>query len=155
MKSILIPSLLNEDTVFALELAIRMEPEGVVLLFLHDLPADGSALAALRSMNPYCTAEQKKILELCRTLASGNNVPLSVHNQYGISMPLLRHLLEHLEAGSAIIPPSVAASGKRTHTQFLKLLGGAGPKIITGPTQPLQMKRIKQTEMKKEAIVNH
>lgn len=155
MKSILIPSLLNEDTVFALELAITQEPAGVVLLFLNDITDDDSALAALRSMNPYCTVSQKKVLALCRTTASGNNIPLSVHNQYGISMPFLRHLLEHLQTGRAVIPPSFAASSKRIHRQFLKLLGGAGAEIIAGPSQPLQMKRTEATEMKKEAIVNH
>ena len=123
MKSILIPSVLEEDTVLAVEAAIAYSPEKkIVLLFLHDLPDEISATATLRNMNNLCTAAQKKVLATCRDIGARSNRAIEVHNQYGLSRPLLRNLMDFLDVETVSIPDSFVTSPRPIHRQLVTLL---------------------------------
>lgn len=143
MKSILIPTVFENDTLYATETAIKHAKGkncNIVLLTLAEAPDTYSAAEFLRKTKQPITAAQGEVLEECRAkVAASGNCTLEVRNQYGLSSALLRNLLEFLGTEMIILTPSYKAEKKKIHTYFCKLVGTCKKPILhlgSGCDQP-------------------
>lgn len=134
MKNLLIPSTLEPDTINAIKVAIQQSNGKNCTLYLtliSEIPDTYSTATFLRSMKSDMTASQKKVLEYCRELiAISQNCNLKIHHQYGISSPLMKNLIEHLEIELTIISPSFRNSEKRINNQFAQILSNSKCAIL-------------------------
>jgi len=142
MKNILIPTNLHQDTTVALKTAVKTangKQCEVVFLLLSEVPDSYSSSYLLRRMNYQMSKSQLDVLEHCREIiASNNNCTLKIHNQYGISSPLLRNLLEHLNIGLTIFIPSYKSSSKKLHNYCMQLLLNCKCPILHTGTNTVQ-----------------
>ncbi|HJS00402.1 MAG TPA: hypothetical protein VJ780_05660 [Flavobacterium sp.] len=126
MKNLLIPSSLELDTINAIKVAIQQSKGKKCTIFLalvQDIPDTYSSTAFLRSMKSDMTNSQKSVLEYCRELTTiSQNCTLKIHYQYGISTPLMKNLIEHLNIELTILTPSYRNSEKRIYNQFVQIL---------------------------------
>lgn len=124
MKNILIPSTLREDTIQAVEVALNdTKPTTITLLLITEPDDSASASSWLRLTAMKPTPSEQNVLEKCFELASRfENCHLRIRQQYAITGPLLRRLLEYLEIGMVIIPESFSQSTKPVNRHCLKLL---------------------------------
>lgn len=125
MKNILIPTVLGHDTVNAIRTALMNAPDKgctVILLLLEKAPDTYCASTALRQLTYHTSSAQKEILEECRTICHNSAALFKVHHQFGISAPLLKNVLEHLEAGLVILTPSFKSSIKKENYRLVRLL---------------------------------
>ncbi|WP_294821795.1 hypothetical protein [uncultured Flavobacterium sp.] len=143
MKSILIPSVLENDTLQAVETAIKHAKGkscSIVLLTLTETPDACSAAEYLRKTRKPLTAAQSELLEECRSrVAVSQNCVLEIRHQYGITSSLLRNLLEYLGTEMIILSPSYKAEKRKIHTYFCKLVAGCKKPILhlgNGSEQP-------------------
>ncbi|MEN9909950.1 MAG: hypothetical protein RLZZ540_3109 [Bacteroidota bacterium] len=134
MKNLLIPSTLESDTINAIKVAVQQSNGKNCTIFLalvNDIPDTYSSATFLRSMKSDMTASQKNVLEYCRELITiSQNCSLKIHYQYGISTPLMRNLMEHLEIELTILTPSYKNAEKRIHNQFVQILGNCKCPIL-------------------------
>ncbi|MGQ2983399.1 hypothetical protein [Flavobacterium sp.] len=143
MKSILIPSVLENDTLHAIDTAIKHakgKSSNIVLLTLTDTPDACSAAEYLRKTRRPLTAAQSELLEECgRRVAASANCTLEIRHQYGLTSALLRNLLEYLGTEMIILSPSYKAEKRKIHTYFCKLVAGCKKPILhlgNGSEQP-------------------
>lgn len=134
MKNVLIPSTLEPDTINAVKIAIQQSKGKKCTLFLvlvEEIPDSYSSTTFLRSMKSEMTASQKKVLEYCRELITiSQNCNLKIHYQYGISAPLMRNLIQHLEIELTILSPSYRKDERKTHNQFVQILSNCKCPIL-------------------------
>ena len=134
MKNILIPTTLQADTINAVKTAIKQSKGKnchVILLQISDVPDTDSSAFFLRSIKNQLTVSQKNILESSRNLvAVSQNCTFKIQHQYGISAPLTRNLLDHLQVGLIILTPSYKNAEKKIHKQFLQILGNCKCPIL-------------------------
>ncbi len=134
MKSILIPTVLENDTLQAIETAIRHAKGkscNIVLLTLTETPDACSAVEFLRKTRKPLTAAQSDLLDECGLkVAQSANCTLEIRNQYGLTASLLRNLLEYLGTEMIILSPSYKAVKKKIHTYFCKLVSGCKKPIL-------------------------
>lgn len=135
MHNILIPTSFEADTLNAVKTAVKHAETkncSIVLLTVSDLPDSwASSLSALRSMSPEMTEAQYAVLEDCRSLIKAtNNCKLTVRHQFGISAPLLKNLLDHLEISLVILSPLFKAETHPFQRHFLKLLSNCKSPIL-------------------------
>lgn len=134
MKNILIPTTLQPDTINAVKTAIKQSKRkncNVILLQVCDVPNTDSSAFFLRSIKNELTVSQKNTLEACRNLvAVSQNCTFKLQHQYGISAPLLRNLLEHLQASLIILTPSYKNAERKIHKQFLQILSNCRCPIL-------------------------
>lgn len=134
MKNLLIPSTLELDTIKGIKTAIQQSKGKnctIYLAFVSEIPDTYSTATFLRNMKSEMTASQKNILDYCRELvANAQNCTLKIHNQYGISAPLMRNLIEHFNIELTILTPSYKDSEKRIHNQFLQILSNCKCPIL-------------------------
>ena len=134
MKNILIPSTLEPDTINAVKIAIQQSKGKKCTLFLvlaEEIPDTHSSATFLRSMKSEMTVSQKKVLEYCRELITiSQNCTLKIHYQYGISAPLMRNLIQHLEIELAILTPSYRKTERKIHNQFVQILNNCKCPIL-------------------------
>ena len=126
MKNIIIPTVLEEDTINAVRTAIapkRNNACGIVLLLLKDIPDDFSATSTLKSLSYTWTAAQEDVLNTCRRIVSDNcNVKLEIHHQFEITKPLLRNLMDYFDGELVILTPSFKNSKTKVNCRLVKLL---------------------------------
>ena len=110
MKNILIPTTFEEDTLTAVKTAVKYATGkncAIVLLQLQKMSDSYSSLSVLRESKPLYTAAQNEIISKCReTAEQSGNCRLVLHNQCGISAPLLKNLIEYLGTDLVIFTPS-------------------------------------------------
>ncbi|PZR22702.1 MAG: hypothetical protein DI539_04960 [Flavobacterium psychrophilum] len=128
MKNILIPTTLQQDTIFAVKTAFKQVTTNctITLMYVCDVADTESASLFLRSAKPSKTALQAEILEACHNEAE--NYPqckLELHNRYGISAPLLKNLIQHLRTDFIIVPPSYKQERDSIHHYCLNLLANS------------------------------
>lgn len=126
MKNILIPTVLEPDTLSAIISAISYsngQEFQVVLLLLNEVEPSYSAAAFLRNSKPALSSAQQKTLEQCADSTRGSqNVTLHVQRQSSVSAPLVRNLMQALEIGLVIVPKSFRESSKKINRYCLGLL---------------------------------
>lgn len=134
MKNLLIPSTLEEDTINAIKIAIQQSKGKSCTIFLaliSEIPDTFSSASFLRSIKSEMSASQRNVLESCRQLIeSSKNCSLKVHHQYGISAPLMRNLMGHLNIELAILTPSYKNTERKIHNQFLQILANCKCPIL-------------------------
>tara|TARA_B100001105_G_C22284492_1_gene396765 strand:- start:45 stop:764 length:720 start_codon:yes stop_codon:yes gene_type:complete len=134
MKSILIPTVLENDTLQAIETAIshaRGKSASIVLLTLTETPDALSAAEFLRKTRKPLTAAQSELLEECSLrVAASANCTLEVRNQYGITASLLRNLLDFLATDMVILSQSYKADKKKINSYFCKLISTCKKPIL-------------------------
>ncbi|MDR6966867.1 hypothetical protein J2X31_000867 [Flavobacterium arsenatis] len=126
MKNLLIPTTLEADTINAVKTAIRQSKDEkctILLMIVADVPDTESASFFLRTIKSEMRASQKNVLNQIRTIIKENeNCTLKIHNQYGISSPLIKNLIEFHNICLTIVTPSYKASVKKIQQQCLQLL---------------------------------
>ncbi|MES2238729.1 MAG: hypothetical protein V4497_00565 [Bacteroidota bacterium] len=126
MKNLLIPSTLELDTINAIKVAIQQSKGKnctIYLALVSEIPDTYSSATFLRSLKSDISTSQKSVLEYCRELITiSQNCSLKIHYQYGISAPLMRNLMEHLDVELTILTPSYRNAEKRIHNQFVQIL---------------------------------
>jgi hypothetical protein len=126
MKNILIPTVLEEDTVAAVKTAVKYATAKnsiITLMILQKLPDSFSAAAILRETKPSYTTAQDDILEQCLQIAAASgNCRLVVHNQCGISAPLLKNLMEYLGTDLILFTPSYKEDKNTLNSYCAQLL---------------------------------
>ena len=126
MKNILIPSTLESDTLDAIQFAVQQSKGQqctIFLTFINEIPDTDSPAAFLRTMKCELTFSQKEVLSNCwKLMTDSKNCSLKIHNQYGISAPTLKNLIQHLSIDLTILPLSYKSAEKRIHKQFIQIL---------------------------------
>lgn len=126
MKNLLIPTTLEADTINAVKTAIKQfkdEKCNIILMLVSDVPDTESASFFLRSIKSEMTISQKNVLNSIRGIINENeNCSLKIHNQYGVSSPMIKNLIEHHKICLTIVTPSYKASAKKIQLQCLQLL---------------------------------
>lgn len=126
MKSILIPTTFEADAVNAVKAAINQASGThctITLLLIKEAMDTYSAGYTLQNMARSYTPAQDEVAERCRQLAdNAPNCRLAIRNQYGISGPLLKNLLEFLGADLIIITQSYRTEKRKIHSYCLELL---------------------------------
>lgn len=128
MRNILIPTTLQQDTLLAVKTALKQANSNcsITIMYVCDVADAESASLFLRSARPSKTALQAEILEACHSEA--DNYPqcrLELHNRYGISAPLLKNLLQHLNTDFIIVPASYKQERDSIHHYCLNLLSNS------------------------------
>lgn len=127
MKSFLIPTTLKEDTISAVKTAIN-QAKGIdceiILMIVYEIPDTYSSPSYfLREMKTGITATEENILDICRQLISKfDNCTLKIHNQYGISSPIFKRIIDHFSLKLIIITHSYKQEKKRIIQRLLQLL---------------------------------
>jgi len=126
MKNLLIPTTFQNDTLDALKTAIHYGNGAsctLVLLLVSDVQDNYSASSLLRSLDNKWTNAQEDILDKCRDLIAENtNCRLKVHNQFGVSSPLIKSLLELYQIEFVILPQSFKNSSLKIHQYCSQIL---------------------------------
>lgn len=126
MKNFLIPSILESDTTTAVRIAIqqsRGQKCTVYILLVNEIPETFSSATYLRTMKSELNPTQKNVLDYCRELITiSQNCNLKIHHQYGISVPLMKNLIEQLEIELTILSTSYKSAKKKIHNQFIQIL---------------------------------
>lgn len=134
MKNILLPTVLENDTLAAIESAISYangSAFSLVLLLLHETDNSYSASAYLRNSRPALSVSQQKTLTACQNLIlKHENVTLHIQRQASISAPLVKNLLQALEIGLIIVPKSYRESAKKINRYCLGLISNSQCPIL-------------------------
>ncbi|RZJ71386.1 hypothetical protein [Flavobacterium sp.] len=145
MKNILLPTVLEKDTLAAIESAISYangQNFNLVLLLLNESDSHYSASAFLRNSRAAYTISQQQVLEDCQNRAyAEGNATLHIQKQSSISAPLLRNMIAALEIGLVIVPKSFRESSKKINRYCLGLLANSHCPILNlcdGPTSEMQ-----------------
>lgn len=127
MKNFLIPTTLKEDTISAVKSAVNQAKETsseIILLMLADAPDSFSAPQFLREMRVGLTKSQEEVLETCRYIIEHTaNCKIKIHNQYGLSSPILRNIIETFSIKLVILTHSYKQETKRIHQYAIQLAG--------------------------------
>lgn len=134
MKNLLIPTTHHSDTINAVKTAIKQSKGKIctiTLLQVCDIPDTYSSSLFLRTIKSEMTVSQRNVLESCRNLvASSQNCTLKIQHQYGVSAPLLKNLMEHLQIDLTILTPSYKKAEKKIHKQFRSILANCKCPIL-------------------------
>jgi len=126
MKNLLIPTTLEADTVNAVKTAIRQSKDEnctIMLMLVAEVPDTDSAAFFLRTVKSEMTVSQKKVLNEIRAMINeAGNCTLKIHNQYGVSSPLIKNLIEFHKISLTILTPSFKSSAKKIQVQCMQLL---------------------------------
>lgn len=126
MKNILIPTVLEEDTLSAIKTAVKYasgKNSTITLMLVQKMPDNFSAAATLREMSPSFTTAQNNLLCDCRNaIEASANCRLIIRNQCGISAPLLKNLMEYMGTDLIIFTPSFKNDRNPLNTYCAQLL---------------------------------
>ncbi|MBF4505472.1 hypothetical protein IRZ83_02260 [Flavobacterium sp. JLP] len=127
MKSFLIPTTLKDDTISAVKSAVNQAKDSdceIILMISAETPDSYSSSYFLREMKTGLTASQEEILETCRYIVDRiPNCKLKVHNQYGLSSPIFKRIIEHFSVKLVILTNSYKQETKRIHQYLIQLAG--------------------------------
>lgn len=125
---------MQHDALYSVKAAIKQTAGTnctITLLMVHDAPDAESASYFLRKTRQSLTDAQLAVLEDCReAVAQTTNCRLEVHNQYGLSAPLLKNLMDHLGVNLIIIPASYKLETARINRNCLELLANSRMPIL-------------------------
>ena len=127
MKNFLIPTTLKEDTIGAVKKAINLAKGNdckITLMLISEIPdVYSSPSSFLREMINRSTANQENTLEICREIVSKfDNCSLKIHNQYGISSPVFKRIIEYFSLNLIIVTHSYHQEEKRIIQNLVQLL---------------------------------
>jgi hypothetical protein len=127
MKNFLIPTTLKEDTVCAVKSAINQAKNSecvIVLMLSSETPDTFSSSQFLRQMRTGLTPGQQEVLEVCRhIIGSTANCKIKVHNQFGLSSPIFKGIIDAFNIKLVILTHSYKQETKRIHQYVTKLAG--------------------------------
>ncbi|WP_281234158.1 hypothetical protein [Flavobacterium gelatinilyticum] len=127
MKNFLIPTTLKDDTISAVKSAISQAKKSdceIVLMMVSDTPDAFSSSNFLREMRTGLTKSQEEVLETCRYMIGHTpNCKIKIHNQYGLSSPIFRGIIEHFAVKLVILTHSYKQETKRIHQYLVQLAG--------------------------------
>ncbi|MFV5694699.1 hypothetical protein ACM55G_04570 [Flavobacterium sp. LB3P122] len=134
MKNVLIPTILQGDTINAIKTAIKSsngEQCQLILMLLTDIPETYSSANLLRNINQDLSTTQENVLQMCREIIlESNNCSLKIHHQYGISSPLFRNLMEHFAIELTILTPSFNSSKKKINRYCVQIISNSKCPIL-------------------------
>ncbi|MCV9927057.1 hypothetical protein OIU83_05315 [Flavobacterium sp. LS1R49] len=140
MKNFLIPTTLKEDTIGAVKLAIYQAKETdceIILMMLSEIPDTYSTSNFLRTMRVSLTNTQEEVLEICRHIVGNTgNCKIKIHNQYGISSPIFKRIINTFSVKLIILPHSYKQETKRIHDHLVQLAGNQRCPILHLGTEP-------------------
>lgn len=127
MKNILIPTTLKNDTICAVKSAVNQSKDSaceIILLMVAETPDSFSSSFYLREMKTGLTISQEEVLETCRYIVEHTpNCKIKVHNQYGLSSPIFKRVIEHFSIKLVILTNSYKQETKRIHQYLIQLAG--------------------------------
>lgn len=127
MKNFLIPTTLKDDTIAAVKSAITQSKNTdceIILMMVSETPDAFSSSNFLREMRTGLTRSQEEVLETCRYMIDHTkNCKIKIHNQYGLSSPILRRVIEHFSVKLVILTYSYKQETKRIHQYLVQLSG--------------------------------
>ncbi|MCI9844885.1 hypothetical protein [Flavobacterium pectinovorum] len=127
MKNFLIPTTLKDDTISAVKSAISQAKKTeceIVLMMVSETPDSFSSSHFLREMRTGLTKSQEEVLETCRYMIDHTkNCKIKIHNQYGLSLPIFRRIIENFSVKLVILPYSYKQETKRIHQYLVQLAG--------------------------------
>lgn len=119
MKNFLIPTTLKDDTIWAVKSAVSQAKSShceIILMMVSDAPDTFSSSNFLREMRTGLTASQEEVLETCRYIIDHTpNCKIKVHNQYGLSSPIFRRIIDVFSVKLVILTHSYKQETKRIH----------------------------------------
>lgn len=138
MKNILIPSILEADTICAVKTAIKQAKGkncSIILMFVTEVADSESPAAILRTSKHRNTKAQCEVLSECRRLVSATaNCTLKTHSQCGMSAPLFKNLMEYLAIDLIVLCSSYKSDRKKINTYCNSLfLKCKSPILHIGP----------------------
>jgi len=127
MKNFLIPTTLKEDTIDAVKTAINQAKGNdceIILMIVSEIPDTLSSPSSfLREMKNRTTPNEENVLHICRHIVSAfDNCSLKIHNQYGISSPIFKRIIDHFSLNLIILTPSYHREKKRINQNLIQLL---------------------------------
>lgn len=142
MKNFLIPTTLKEDTVCAVKSAVNQAKNdncAIILMIVSDTPDTFSASGFLREIKTELTSSQEEILKKCRQIiADTDNCSIKVHNQYGLSSPIFKRLIDVFAIKLLILPHSYKKETKRIHQYFVQLAANQKCPILHLGNEPIK-----------------
>lgn len=127
MKNFLIPTTLKDDTIFAVKSAVNQSKGSeseIILVMVSETPDAFSSSNFLREMRTGLTKSQEEVLETCRYIIDYTpNCKLKIHNQYGLSSPIFRRVIEVFNVKLVILTHSYKQETKRIHQYLVQLAG--------------------------------
>lgn len=127
MKNFLIPTTLKDDSISAVKSAISQAKNSdceIVLIMVSDTPDAFSSSNFLREMRTGLTKSQEEVLETCRYMIDHTkNCKIKIHNQYGLSSPIFRGIIEYFSVKLVILTHSYKQETKRIHQYLVQLAG--------------------------------
>jgi nucleotide-binding universal stress UspA family protein len=126
MKTILIPTLFQQDTEDAVKAALNYAKTSdckIILMSVSDIEDTYSASSLLRSLDNNWTFDQEKILYNCRDIIDLHaNCSLKVHSQFGVSAPKIKNLLDHYNINMIVISQTFKQSSDKIHEYCYQIL---------------------------------
>lgn len=142
MKNFLIPTTLKEDTIFAVKSAVNQAkdtPTEIILMIVSDTPDTFSSSHFLREMKAGLSSSQENILDQCRKIITNtDNCKIKVHNQYGLSSPIFRGIIDAFSVKLVILSHSYKQETKRIHQYFIQLAGNQRCPILHLGNEPIK-----------------
>ncbi|KUJ60906.1 hypothetical protein AR687_15995 [Flavobacteriaceae bacterium CRH] len=127
MKNFLIPTTLEEDTINAVKSAVNQAKNTnceIILMMVSETPDAFSSAQFLREMRTALTSSQEEVLETCRYIIEHTaNCKIKVHNQYGISGPIFKGIIDAFDVKLVVLTNSYKQETKRIHQYLVKLAG--------------------------------
>ncbi len=127
MKNFLIPTTLKDDTICAVKSAVNQAKESnceIILMMVSETPDAFSSSHFLREMRTGLTTSQEEVLETCRYIIEHTpNCKIKVHNQYGLSSPIFKRIIEVFSVKLVILTHSYKQETKRIHQYLIQLAG--------------------------------
>ncbi|MBP4136978.1 hypothetical protein [Flavobacterium geliluteum] len=142
MKNFLIPTTLKDDTISAVKAAIHQSKQNsceIILMLVSETPDTFSASHFLREMKTGLTTSQEEVLETCRYMVNHtSNCKIKIHNQYGLSLPIFRNIIEAFTVKLVILPHSYKKETKRIHQYLIQLAGNQKCPILHLGVEPFK-----------------
>jgi len=127
MKNFLIPTTLEQDTITAVKSAVNQAKNTnceIILMMVSETPDAFSSAQFLREMRTALTPSQEEVLDTCRYIISHTpNCKIKVHNQYGISAPIFKGIIDAFDVKLVVLTNSYKQESKRIHQSMVKLAG--------------------------------
>ncbi|WP_264551204.1 hypothetical protein [Flavobacterium sp. N2038] len=142
MKNFLIPTTLKDDTICAVKSAISQAKDcncEIILMMVAETPDSFSSSFFLREMKTGLTISQEEVLETCRYMIDHTkNCKIKIHNQYGLSSPIFKRVIEHFSVKLVILTNSYKQETKRIHQYLVQLAGNQKCPILHLGTEQIK-----------------
>lgn len=126
MKTLLIPTTFQNDLIESVKTAMHYAngaSSTIILMLVSAVKEHYSASSLLRSLDNKWSNEQENVLEVCREIVAENaHCKIKVHNQFGVTSPLIKNLLDLHSIELVIIPQSFKNSSLSVHQYCCQIL---------------------------------